>query len=129
MRTLVCGGRDFESKDAVWRGLDMFHGKHLISLVIHGNQRGVDTFAGMWARSHGIEELPFDATADFKKWGKRGGSVRNGRMLRDGKPDIVLAFPGGPGTRNMRTQAAFVGVRIIPVSSDGTPMLEGLRST
>jgi hypothetical protein len=119
VRVLVCGGRDFEDRAALWNGLDMFHGKHLISLVIHGNQRGADTLAGMWARSHGIAEKPFDAADDFARWGARGGSIRNGRMLREGNPDVVLAFPGGNGTRNMVMQSRMAGVRVLLCTSDG----------
>jgi hypothetical protein len=113
VRVLVCGGRDFDDQAIVYRGLDLFHGKQMISLVIHGKQRGVDTLAGRWARLNGIDELPFSADEDFAKWGARGGSIRNGRMLRVGKPSVVLAFPGGPGTRNMIGQATLAGLPIL----------------
>lgn len=43
--------------------------------------------------------------ADWKKHGKAAGPIRNGIMLRDGKPDMVVAFPGGRGTANMVDQA------------------------
>jgi hypothetical protein len=33
-------------------------------------------------------------------------------MLDEGKPDLVLAFPGGRGTRNMVGQAKRAGVPV-----------------
>jgi hypothetical protein len=121
VRVLVTGGRNYLERPIVHRGLDLFHGKQLISLVIHGkcSQGGVDLFASEWARLNGIEELPFPADKDFARWGARGGSIRNGRMLREGNPDVVLAFPGGNGTRNMVMQSRMAGVRVLLCTSDG----------
>jgi hypothetical protein len=36
-------------------------------------------------------------------------------MLDEGKPDLVLAFPGGRGTANMMRQARERGVRVVEV--------------
>ena len=33
-------------------------------------------------------------------------------MLAEGKPDLVVAFPGGAGTANMIEQARAAGVRV-----------------
>jgi len=34
-------------------------------------------------------------------------------MLKDGRPDIVLAFPGGTGTADMMRRARAAGVRVV----------------
>ena len=34
-------------------------------------------------------------------YGKRAASVRNAKMLRDGHPNMVIAFEGGTATANM----------------------------
>lgn len=46
--------------------------------------------------------------------GKAAGPIRNQRMLDEGKPDLVVAFPGGRGTADMvrRAKAAGVPVRL-----------------
>lgn len=44
--------------------------------------------------------------------GKAAGPIRNQRMLDDGKPDRVLAFPGGRGTANMVKLAKAAGVPV-----------------
>ena len=36
-------------------------------------------------------------------------------MLMEGKPDLVVAFPGGAGTANMIKQARKAGVEVIEV--------------
>lgn len=38
-------------------------------------------------------------------------------MLRDGKPDIVIAFPGGRGTADMICQARAAGIRVEEISA------------
>ena len=47
--------------------------------------------------------------------GAAAGPVRNGEMLSRGKPDVVIAFPGGRGTANMCEQAMTAGVRVVRV--------------
>jgi hypothetical protein len=37
-------------------------------------------------------------------------------MLEEGKPDLVVAFPGGTGTANMVKQARAAGVEVLEVS-------------
>ena len=37
-------------------------------------------------------------------------------MLTEGKPDVVVAFPGGKGTINMIRQAKKKGITVILVS-------------
>lgn len=41
------------------------------------------------------------------------------KMLDEGKPDLVVAFPGGPGTAHMVRIARAAGVRVLKVSNDG----------
>jgi hypothetical protein len=59
--------------------------------------------------------VPIDVyVAQWKKHGRAAGPIRNQRMLDKGKPDLVVAFPGGRGTADMirRAERAGVPVRI-----------------
>lgn len=47
---------------------------------------------------------------------RSAGPKRNQRMLDKGKPDLVLAFPGGDGTADMVRKAKSAGVPIIEVA-------------
>jgi len=110
MRVLVCGGRNFGDRHAVYSALDEIDTTKGISCIIEGDARGADRMGKDWARSRNIplETYP----ADWDKHGKAAGHIRNRQMLVEGKPDLVLAFQGGVGTDNMVTQAVNAGVEV-----------------
>jgi hypothetical protein len=113
MVVLVCGGRAFRDAFFVVRTLDDFRKSTPIELVIQGGARGVDSVAHAWAVARGI---PCDTyPADWAAHGRRAGPIRNARMLAEGRPDLVVAFPGGPGTADMVRQAERAGVRVVRV--------------
>ncbi|MBY0559934.1 DUF2493 domain-containing protein [Hyphomicrobium sp.] len=103
-RLAVCGGRDFTNQDYLDAALDeIVKDKRLIT-VATGDARGADTLARVWAAKRGHELLrPF--VADWKQWGKAAGMRRNVELLQIFKPDAVVAFEGGRGTRGMIEQA------------------------
>jgi hypothetical protein len=107
IKVLVCGGRDYNEKETVFDFLDHINAKYHIICIIHGAARGADTLAGEWATTRNIlvEAYP----ADWNKYGKSAGPIRNRQMLVEGKPDAVIAFPGGKGTENMIRQAIYFG--------------------
>ena len=53
--------------------------------------------------------------------GGAAGAIRNGQMLTEGKPDLVVAFHGNisisKGTKNMVEQATKAGIRCIVVEA------------
>jgi hypothetical protein len=112
MRILVCGGREFEDADHLEAFLDAFHQgpRGPITFVIHGGARGADTLAGEWARLRGISCTAYEANWALE--GRAAGPIRNKRMLDEGIPDLVIAFPGGRGTANMIRQARERGFEV-----------------
>lgn len=104
---LVCGGRDFDDYDRVKEVLDELS----IGRIIHGNAKGADALGDRYARERGIERIIYPANWDGL--GKRAGYVRNSLMLSHGKPDIVVAFPGGRGTAMMKDIARKGDVGVI----------------
>lgn len=112
MKVLVCGGRDFEDSTFLNWTLDTLHAKKPISLVIHGCARGADSFAEAWAvKTSGC--TCFGVPADWKTHGQRAGMIRNRLMLEKGQPDLVLAFEGGAGTRDMTAAAVASGIKVL----------------
>jgi len=113
VRVLVCGGRDYPDIDHVWNYLCDFHEKRgPITTVIHGAAAGVDTQAMIWAQTMpGVLHAPF--AADCRTHGKAAGPIRNQRMLDEGKPEIVIAFPGGRGTADMVRRAIEAGLTVV----------------
>lgn len=124
MRILVCGGRDYKDKDFVYKTLynicDEFnlwsdpdeYGNKLPSpvTIIHGNANGADSLAGNWAVINWTGLEVYDA--EWIKYGKRAGYLRNVEMLEESKPDLVVAFPGGKGTQMMIDLAKEKGIEV-----------------
>lgn len=100
---LVCGGRDYENRDWLFSVLNLAHAANPIKLLIHGGASGADDLAGQWARHVGVAWKAYPAA--WKSEGKAAGPRRNQRMIDEGKPDMVIAFPGGAGTADMVRRA------------------------
>lgn len=115
LRVLVCGGRDFEDALDVERILRPIWKQ--ITCLIHGGATGADALAGLWAERNGVPVLVFKADWDR---GRVGGPIRNQRMLDEGKPDYVIAFPGGKGTKDMILKARRAGVPVMVVPARQT---------
>jgi len=118
MKVLVCGSRDFNDYKKMKEVLDSeYHYGRGFSTVIEGEARGADLLARRYAEEHGLDVLPFPA--DWDTHGKAAGPIRNAQMLREGKPDYVIAFrgPNSRGTQNMIDQArkARVPVDVIEI--------------
>lgn len=120
MRILVCGGRNFSDRDLVFDALykiaperppDEYGNTLPDCTIIHGGAKGADSIADEWAVVNwtGLEIYK----ADWNTHGKAAGAIRNRRMLRDGKPDVVVAFPGGRGTADMVKIAQAAGIKVI----------------
>ncbi len=112
MRVLVCGGRDFGDRDLVVNTLSgLWETRGRISAVIHGSCAGADTLADDWALWNGVVSHPF--VAQWTRLGRAAGPIRNQQMLDEGKPDLVVAFPGGRGTADMVRRARAAGVEVV----------------
>ena len=111
MKVIICGGRDFDNITMLTKTMDAINAKTPITLVITGGATGADMYGDAWAHSRGIPHRVFPAY--WKEHGHAAGPIRNKRMLTDGKPDMVVAFPGGKGTANMIKQATAHGVTVV----------------
>lgn len=119
MRVLVCGGRDFDNykffankmTNWLWRTPEFTP-----LTIISGGARGVDTMAIQFAIAVGV---PYEEyKADWDKHGKAAGPIRNQQMLDEGKPDLVIAFPGGKGTADMISRAKKAGIPVEEIKYD-----------
>ncbi len=114
MRVIVCGGRDYLDKPRVFAVLDKLHSEAGIDLIIQGGARGADSLASDWASTNGVPQDQYDA--DWDGYGGFAGPKRNKAMLDEGNPDLVIAFPGNAGTRNMIRQARKAGVEVVEIA-------------
>lgn len=111
MKVLVCGGRAFDDwhllNTTLQEQVNPWEGE---KIIIEGGAIGADFLSRAWAK---YMHIPFEEyKADWKKDGKSAGAIRNQRMLDEGKPDLVIAFPGGKGTADMVSRATKAGISV-----------------
>lgn len=122
MNIIVCGGRHFAQVALLWRtldGLDTPAG--IIRRVadgasddVTGPYVGADYWGHQWALARGKATSRYHA--DWKAHGRSAGPRRNEFMLKEVRPEIVVAFQGGSGTASMIGIAHRAGVRVIEVA-------------
>lgn len=115
-RVLVCGGRDYADAATLYRNLDAIHGARPIEVIIQGGYRGADVLAKRWAKLRNVQDI--EIKAEWTRFGPAAGPIRNQRMLDEGKPTLVMAFPGGNGTADMVRKAHAAGVAVVVVDDD-----------
>lgn len=116
MRVLACGGRDYFDRQVIYTTLTKLHRENQVMVLVHGGASGADTLASEWAATMGVPAEAY--VADWKKYGRAAGVLRNTDMLMNGKPDLVVAFPGGRGTADMVSQAKKAGVPVSEIKGD-----------
>lgn len=128
-RVLICGGRDYSDWQHMFAVLSALHEKHRFSLVIEGGASGADAGGRAFGERAGIPVSTFKARwsdlshsdavirtrRDGSKYDAKAGHRRNQLMLDDGRPDLVVAFPGGKGTADMANRATAAGVKLVVI--------------
>lgn len=117
MRVIVCGSRHWTDRERIAdRLFDLgLVTENLGCTIVHGNARGADRMAAQEAQKLGflIEAHP----ADWERFGKRAGPVRNIEMAKAGA-DLCIAFWDGSstGTAHMIDVAQYHGIPVDVVS-------------
>ena len=114
LRVLVCGGRDYKNRRRVFEALDRLTAEHGALTIIEGGAVGADTLAGEWTCMQRSCQLVTEH-ANWEKYGRPAGPIRNQKMIDDHKPNLVIAFPGGRGTADMVVKARSSGIEVIQV--------------
>src|ERR1700686_1473555 len=90
---LICGGRKFADQamfDEVMHKLCGMWG--CPAKIVHGAcPTGADQMADAWGKHMALEVVP--VPADWDKYDKAAGPIRNEEMLHKYKPKRVIAFP------------------------------------
>ena len=109
LRILFCGSRDWTDREAI---ADVMKVLPKGSVIIEGEASGADAIAREEADRLGLIVMPFPAK--WKEYGRAAGPIRNAQMLKEGKPDVVVAFheniEASKGTKNMLKQAQKAGL-------------------
>jgi hypothetical protein len=115
MHVVVTGGRTYRLTPEDYAWMDALGITHLRE----GGAKGADGDAGRWALWRGVPSRTYPA--DWDRYGRAAGPIRNGEMLCDlledqrqlRVPIAVVAFPGGDGTRNCTEQAKALGIMVL----------------
>ncbi len=112
-RILFCGDRNWTDRELIavyMPAIKEIPGGE----ICHGGARGADTIAGEEAEKLGIPVTVY--RAEWAKYGKVAGPIRNRRMLNEFRPTQVVAFhsniDASKGTRDMVELAKSAGLAV-----------------
>jgi hypothetical protein len=127
VRLLITGDRGWSDRETMMRviyGIFKQYGGQFT--VIHGNARGADKMAGEIARELGLDVLVFPA--EWDKYGKSAGPIRNQQMINEGHPDRAVAFHNdlkhSRGTGDMVVRLKKHNIRCQHACSDTEELVE-----
>jgi len=108
-RILICGDRNWTDVEIIENFIRSLPPD---TIIIHGNSRGADKIAERKAKEQGLIVKGY--SADWDKYGRAAGPIRNKQMLLEGRPDKVVAFHNdlskSRGTADMLRQAEKRGI-------------------
>lgn len=111
MKLLVCGDRNWNDYDALKRAIIAIGP----TVIIEGEAKGADKMSRQIAEELGINVMPFPA--DWQKYGRAAGPIRNAQQLKEGNPDLVLAahndLVSSKGTKDMVKRSLKAGKPVL----------------
>lgn len=112
MRTIIAGSRDLTDVKLVESHINSCPWIAEISSVLDGGATGVDAIGKQWALNYSIPVVSFPA--DWTKYGKKAGSIRNAQMAMNADA-LICIHRGTPGSRDMLKKAAQAKLRVFSV--------------
>jgi hypothetical protein len=114
IKLIFCGDRFWRNKSFIRETMDIIRSNIGEFVVIEGEASGADSFARDIAEDILLKVEPYPA--DWEKYKKAAGPIRNAQMLKEGKPHGVVAFHRdllySRGTKNMVEQALKAGLPV-----------------
>lgn len=115
MRIIIAGSRSVSEED-VRRAIQLCPWAGFISAVVSGTAKGADEFGELWAMHNQIEVHRFPA--DWKKFGRRAGPMRN-KVMSENAEGLIAVWNGqSRGTHSMINLANKRGLRISVFRTD-----------
>lgn len=111
----VTGGRDYMDVERVRDVLKSWVTKD--DVLVEGGAHGADLICKAEAMIMGVKKFETHK-ADWDKFGKGAGPIRNQEMVDSGL-DLLLAFPGGRGTDDMIERALKAEVKVVKILDNG----------
>ncbi|MBL8738425.1 MAG: DUF2493 domain-containing protein [Planctomycetes bacterium] len=117
-RILVCGSRSKDHEHLVEAELDRQLAASPAGIrLIHGGNSGVAAVANAWAWGRralggGVEVSSFPLVGEETRAPRRF-RTRNVRMLKQSRPQLVLAFPGDEESEHLVAIARIQGIPVV----------------
>lgn len=114
IKVIIAGGRDFTDYNLLKRNCDhILSRRHPDVIIVSGKARGADSLGERYAKERGylVHEFP----ADWNRFGKKAGYLRNSEMARHA--DALIAFwdNNSRGTKHMIDLAIQHNLKVIVV--------------
>ena len=113
-------------KIKVYQELDRLDELYKISTIIQGGATGADLLAWHWAKDRNKDVFTYPA--DWAKFREAAGPIRNEQMIKEANADMIVLFPGGNGTADIKKRAIKTGLRTIEIFDENIKS-ETLRGT
>lgn len=111
MKVLVCGDRNWTDVEKIRQRLKLLPAG---SIIVEGEARGADSIARNVAIELDLEVRKYPA--DWKKYGRAAGPIRNRSQFNNEEPELVIAFHSdivnSKGTLDMVTYAKSKGCEV-----------------
>lgn len=102
MKLLVAGSRTYLDYGVIARVLDESIEDFGDVEIIHGGARGVDHLAKQYCKDRNLAAI--EMKADWARYKKRAGSIRNGEMAKAADHAILFWDGKSSGTKDMLTK-------------------------
>jgi len=117
MKVIIAGSRTITNYTLIAQAIKLSNFQ--ISEIVSGTARGVDRLGERYAKEHKIPIKQFPA--DWDKWGKQAGYIRNQAMARYADALIAIWDGSSKGTKHMVKEMRLSSKPIfLVVYDDGT---------
>ncbi len=114
MKLLIYGSRGIQNRDTVFQAIDHYIVENgLPDAIITGDATGVDALARLYAHEHKIDLSVFPA--DWEKYGRKAGYVRNN--------DMVNACDRAIGIWDGKSPGALITMRLLDESKSPSTVI------
>lgn len=99
LRMIIAGSRSFTDKKRMYSHMKRYTYAKIITEVVSGTAKGADRLGERWAD---LKDIPIKRfPADWDKYGKRAGHIRNKRMAKYADEAIIFWDGESKGAKDM----------------------------
>lgn len=113
MRVIIAGSRHLTDTSPIISAVATWRALFPLTEVVVGGAPGTDQLAEYWAKAEGLPVRRFPA--DWRRYGRGAGPVRNRQMAAYADGLIALPFGRSIGTRQMIAEARKSGLEVLVI--------------